>query len=133
VNQRADRANHYRILRVRGRSTAHWFGTDSSANPCGSDVDNGTCAYGQESTTGFGTARVGSERAPHYANFDMAASKAFAITEGSSLEFRADAFNVLNTTSLAPPVNDVSQTNFGQITGTVSTERQIQLALKLVF
>jgi hypothetical protein len=133
VNQRADRANHYRILRVRGRSTAHWFGTDSSANPCGSDVDNGTCAYGQESTTGFGTARVGSERAPHYANFDMAASKAFAITEGSSLEFRADAFNVLNTTSLAPPVNDVSQPNFGQITNTVSTERQIQLALKLVF
>ena len=133
VNQRADRANHYRILRVRGRSTAHWFGTDSSANPCGSDVDNGACAYGQESTTGFGTARVGSERAPHYADFDMAASKAFAITEGSNLEFRADAFNVLNTTSLAPPVNDVSQTNFGQITGTVSTERQLQLALKLVF
>lgn len=133
VNQRADRANHYRQLLIRGRSTAHWFGTDPSVSPCGSDADNGACAYGQESTTGFGTARVGSERGPHYAGFDMAASKAFAITEGSNLEFRADAFNVLNTTSLAQPVNNVSQSNFGQITNTVSTERQIQLALKLTF
>jgi hypothetical protein len=133
VNQRTDRANHYRALQVRGRSTAHWFGTDPSATPCGSDVDNGSCAYGQESSTGFGTASVGSERGPHYADFDMAASKGFAITEGSHLDFRADFFNVLNTTSLAPPVVDTSQTNFGQITNTVSTERQIQLALKLVF
>jgi hypothetical protein len=133
VNQRADRANHYRKLLVRGQSTDHWFGTDPTASACGSDVDNGACAYGEESSTGFGTARVGSERGPHYADFDMAASKGFAITEGSNLQFRADFFNVLNTTSLGPPVNDVSQSNFGQITSTVSTERQIQLALKLVF
>jgi hypothetical protein len=133
VNQRANRANQYRRLLVRGRSTAHWFGTDPTAAPCASDVNNGSCAYGEESSTGFGTARVGSERAPHYADFDMAASKGFAITEGSSLQFRADFFNVLNTSSLAPPTNDVSQGNFGQITSTVSTERQIQLALKLVF
>jgi hypothetical protein len=133
VNQRADRANQYRKLTIRGQSTDHWFGTDPSAGACGADQDNGVCAYGQESSTGFGTSRVGSQRAPGYHDLDMAASKAFAITEGTNLAFRADFFNILNTVSLSPPTNDISSSSFGQITSTVSTERQIQLALKLVF
>lgn len=133
VNQRTDRANHYRKLIVHNRSVDHWLGTDPSAVPCSSNVDNGVCAYGEESSTGLGTASVGSERAPGYHNLDATLSKAFAITEGSHLDFRADFFNVFNTTSLAPPANNVSSSSFGQITSTVSTERQIQLALKLVF
>ena len=76
---------------------------------------------------------MGSERAPSYKNLDAALSKAFNFTESKHLDFRADFFNVLNTTSLAPPSNSTSSSNFGQITNTVSTERQIQLALKLVF
>jgi hypothetical protein len=133
VNQRADRANHYRALKVKGSSTDHWFGTDPSATPCASGVNNGTCAYGEESSTGFGTARVGSERAPSFKDFDMAASKRFAITEGSNLEFRADFFNLLNTVSLGTPDNNASSSTFGKITSTNSTERQIQLALKYTF
>ena len=133
VNQRGDRGNHYRPLKVVGRGVDHWFGTDPSATPCASDVNNGVCAYGEESSTGFGTAKVGSERAPSYQNLDAALSKAFTITGEKQLAFRADFFNVLNTTSLAPPSNSTSSSNFGQITSTVSTERQIQLALKLNF
>ncbi|QNI37956.1 TonB-dependent receptor [Edaphobacter albus] len=133
VNQRGDRGNHYRPLKIVGSSVDHWFGTDPSATQCLTDVDNGVCAYGEESSTGFGTARVGSERAPSYKNLDAALSKAFNFTESKHLDFRADFFNVLNTTSLAPPSNSTSSSNFGQITNTVSTERQIQLALKLVF
>jgi hypothetical protein len=131
LNQRTDRANHYRKLVVRNRSVDHWFGTDPSAQPCGT-VDNGTCAYGEETNKSFGTARVGSERAPGYHDLDGALSKAFNITEATHLDFRADFFNILNTTSLAPPTNNVSG-GIGLITGTVSTERQIQLALKLTF
>ncbi|HVW77040.1 MAG TPA: TonB-dependent receptor [Alloacidobacterium sp.] len=135
ANQRTNRANHYRPLKIRGRSTDKWFGTDASATPCASDAENASsvCAYGAESSTGFGTARVGSERAPSFKDFDMAASKRFAITEGSNLEFRADLFNILNTVSLGPPDQSVSDSNFGQITSTNSTERQIQLALKYTF
>jgi hypothetical protein len=133
VNQRTDRANHYRRLIVRNRSVGNWFGTDASAVPCLTGVNNGRCAYGEESSTGLGTAGVGTERAPGYHNLDMALSKAFNITESKHLDFRADFFNALNTTSLAPPDNSVSSGTFGQITSTVSTERQIQLALKLVF
>jgi hypothetical protein len=138
ANQRTDRAMHYRPLKISHRSTDHWFGTDASAAPClnASSVysnDNGTCAYGEELATGFGSARVGSERAPSFKNFDMAASKQFAITEGSNLEFRADFFNLLNTVSLGAPANNVSNATWGQITSTNSTERQIQLALKYTF
>jgi hypothetical protein len=133
VNQRTDRANHYGNLKITGRSVDHWFGIDPSATPCATDTYNGTCAYGEESSTGFGTARVSSERAPSYKGFDVASSKAFAITEGSKFEFRADLFNILNTTSLGPPDANISSATWGQITGTNSTERQIQLALKYTF
>ncbi len=140
VNQRTDRANHYRKLHVVNRTVDNWFGTDPSAIPCASGVDNGVCAYGEESANGLGTAAVGSERAPGYHDLDAALSKAFNITESKHLDFRADFFNVLNTTSLAPPSNNVSggipsvaAPSLGLINSTVSTERQIQLALKLVF
>ncbi len=133
VNQRANRANQYRKLVVRNRSVDHWFGTDPSADGCGVDTDNGTCAYGQESSTAFGTASVGSERSPGFKNVDANLSKSFTLIGERNLEFRSSFYNVLNTTSLAAPQNSVSAGNFGQITGTLSTERQIELALKLNF
>lgn len=133
VNQRANRGNHYRKLVVRNRSIDHWYGTDPSATGCGVDTDNGVCAYGQQSTTGFGTASVGSERSPGFKNVDANLSKAFSLYRETKLEFRANFYNVLNTASLAAPQNDISSATFGQITNTLSTERQIELALKLSF
>jgi hypothetical protein len=133
VNQRANRANHYRKLVVQNRSIDNWFGTGPSATGCGVNINNGICAYGQESTTGFGTASVGSERSPGFKNVDANLSKSFTLKEGTDLQFRANFYNVLNTVSLAAPQNDISSTTFGQITGTLSTERQIELGLKLSF
>jgi hypothetical protein len=133
VNQRADRANHYRKLVVQNRSVDHWFGTGPTVTGCGVDTDNGICAYGQEGTTGFGTASVGSERSPGFKNVDANLSKAFTLSGEKNLQFRANFYNVLNTVSLAAPQNSVSAANFGQITNTLSTERQIELALKVTF
>jgi hypothetical protein len=133
VNQRANRANHYRKLVVQNRSVDHWYGTGPSATGCGVNTDNGICAYGQESTTGFGTASVGSERSPGYKNVDANLSKSFTLYRETNLQFRANFYNVLNTVSLAAPQNDISSATFGQITGTLSTERQIELGLKLSF
>ncbi len=132
ANARTARANHYRTLLIGNRSANNWFGTTPSATPC-AGPDNGVCAYGSELPTEFGTAGVGTERAPGYRDLDAALSKAFAITEDKHLDFRADFFNVMNTTSLGPPNANVSSNALGQITTTTSTERQIQLALKLIF
>ncbi|HTZ60413.1 MAG TPA: hypothetical protein VMB49_20025, partial [Acidobacteriaceae bacterium] len=65
--------------------------------------------------------------------FDMAASKSFAISEASNLEFRADFFNLLNTASLGPPNQQADSPQFGLVNSVNSTERQIQLALKYTF
>ena len=133
VNQRTDRANHFRPMKIIHQSTDAWFGDDASEKFCPSDTDNGVCAYGQESSTGFGTARVGSQRAPKYQGLDMAASKSFAITEGSNLQLRADIFNIFKMVSRGSPNQEADDPHFGQINGTNSTERQIQLALKYTF
>ena len=134
VNSQTTRANHYRLLHIVHRSVNNWFGTDPSAVPCQtSGEDNGLCAYGAESSTSFGTAGVGTEESPGFKDVDAALSKTFEIKNGLNFDFRADFFNVLNTTSLSPPSNSVSSSSFGLISGTVSTERQIQLAGKLVF
>jgi hypothetical protein len=134
VNANASRANHLRTLKVVGRTQTNWFGTDPSAQTCASNTDNGICAYSAQSSTGFGTASVGSERDPGYQQIDLALSKDFAITEGTHFEFRSDFLNAFNMVSLAPPANNASPGNgFGQISNTVNEPRNIQLALKLVF
>ena len=53
--------------------------------------------------------------------------------------FRAEGFNVLNHPNLASPVNNISATNAGQITGTVATSaanlgpRVFQFGAKILF
>jgi len=46
----------------------------------------------------FGNAGRNFLNNPHRLNFDMALLKHFKVSEGSELEFRAEAFNIFNTT-----------------------------------
>ncbi len=60
---------------------------------------------------------------PNYQDLDASISKNFALPgsrffgESTGLEFRMDAFNVLNLTNLNPGaiVNDITSANFGQV------------------
>ena len=54
------------------------------------------------------------------------------MTEGSHLEFRTEAFNILNKTNFQAPNSDRSSTSFGTITSTFPW-REIQMALRFVF
>ena len=126
------RANRYRALHVRNRSIDNWFGTDPSAVPC-TGADNGTCAYGPVTDQSFGTASVGSERAPGYVGIDSSVFKDFHITERQALGFRADAFNVGNIASYGNPDSGITDNNFGQITNTRSASRVLQLQLHYSF
>jgi hypothetical protein len=126
------RANQYRPLRIVNRSIAHYFGTDPSATPCQS-TDNGICAYGAELPNTFGTARVGTQRAPGFEQIDSSLFKNFHIVEGHAISFRADAFNVFNFVSYGNPNSSVNSSNFGQITSSKSGPRTIQLALHYSF
>lgn len=128
----AQRGNQYRKLKVVNRSAAHWFGTDPSAIPC-AGADNGSCAYGNELSTEYGTAHTDTERAPGYRQVDTSLFKSFQITEGQKVEFRSDFFNAFNITSLGNPSNWTTWGVFGQITSSRSPQRQIQFALKYIF
>jgi hypothetical protein len=67
-------------------------------------------------------------------NFDGGAHKEFALPwESTRVEFRAEFFNLFNTTNLGAAQGNVLANNFGTITGLSSPARQIQFALKLVF
>jgi hypothetical protein len=133
AGNRTARANRYRPLVITDQSVDHWFGTDASATPCTTDVDNGVCAYGKEITNTFGTAGVGTERAPAFSNFDMTVGKRFSFTERRYLEFRTEFFNVFNMVSFSAPARVATSSDFGQITAQVNSPRTIQFGLKFYF
>lgn len=54
------------------------------------------------------------------------------INEQSRLTFRAEAFNLFNTTNFTAPVTDLRSGNFGRVTSTFDP-RAIQLALRFAF
>jgi hypothetical protein len=126
------RANHLRPMKIVGRSVRDWFGTDPSAISCGL-TDNGSCAYGSPQNGTYGTAAIGSERAPGYQGYDSSVSKAFTVYHEQFLEFRVDASNVFNLTALSNPNNTAQSANFGQITSVRSGPRKLQLDLKYIF
>jgi hypothetical protein len=69
---------------------------------------------------------------PSFWQFDAGINKSFRITEGSSVQFRSEFFNMLNKTNFRPPVVNWSAANFGTFTQTYQP-RQIQFALKFIF
>jgi Carboxypeptidase regulatory-like domain/TonB dependent receptor len=88
----------------------------------------------------FGNLGRNAFRAPAISQLDMGLSKFIHITEALSLRFRADLFNVLNRAQFGAPNADISASNFGTITSTISsyatgrgTPRELQISAKIVF
>jgi hypothetical protein len=63
---------------------------------------------------------------------DASLTRAFVLREELRLQFRAEAFNVVNHANLGLPVADLNSPNFGRIL-TSSSPRLLQFALKLIF
>ena len=74
-------------------------------------------------------------RSPSFVNFDMGLSKRFTMpwSENHRITLRADAFNVTNTNSFSTPNLTLESTSFGRITGSLSTPREIQFAIRYDF
>ena len=76
-------------------------------------------------------------RGPHYKTTDLSLFKTFQLPNTPSrIQFRAEAFNVLNTPNLYRPTNNVgtnlANPNFGKSTQSFPG-REVQFALKLIF
>lgn len=81
----------------------------------------------------FGSAGRNILRADSVQNFDLSLFREDSITERFKLQFRGEAFNVFNHPAFGIPQTVFTSPQFGQVSGTTSTARQIQLGLKLLF
>jgi Carboxypeptidase regulatory-like domain/TonB dependent receptor-like, beta-barrel/TonB-dependent Receptor Plug Domain len=82
---------------------------------------------------------------PGIVNFDLSVAKAFQIDELRKFEFRGEMFNLPNHPNFSVPSgltaftgadakgNGIIAANWGVISSTVTTSRQIQLGLKFIF
>jgi hypothetical protein len=71
-------------------------------------------------------------RAFGFSNEDLTLTKRIATREGQFLELRTDWFNAFNRTQLNAPVSDLTNANFGRITGQKSP-RVIQFGVRYAF
>ena len=72
-------------------------------------------------------------RGPGFANWDFGLFRQFSITERVSLQFRVEAFNFSNTPHFTNPNGDITNVNFGRVTGALNDSRQYRFGLRLGF
>jgi hypothetical protein len=90
-------------------------------------------AFARPAQFTYGNSGANILREDRYKSLDFSVFKQFRITEGSQLQFRAEAFNLTNTPSFAIPNTAIDTDTGGRVTSTFSTPRQIQFALKYNF
>jgi hypothetical protein len=124
----ADRPNSTGIsAKIDNPTAARWFNTDAFINPP-------DFSYGNIGRV------LPDVRAPGTVNWDVSVLKTTAITERVKLQFRAEAFNLLNHVNLGMPgtgfVAGANGKNTSGSFGVISSARdprQVQLGLKLRF
>ncbi|WP_420236583.1 carboxypeptidase regulatory-like domain-containing protein [Telmatobacter bradus] len=98
----------------------NYFNTNDFSQPSSFSLGNGPAYYDNL-------------RAPGYTDTDLSVFKEFHPTEKVKVDFRAEAFNILNHANFSSPDTTVTDTDFGAITSTAADPRQLQFALKLLF
>jgi Carboxypeptidase regulatory-like domain/TonB dependent receptor len=100
------------------RTVKHWFDTSAFATPAQYTFGNS----GRNILTG-----------PGFHNVDLGLSRTISLVENTSLELRAEAFNILNTPQFGLPNATLGQSTTGVISSVTNPQRQIQLAAKIHF
>ncbi len=73
-------------------------------------------------------------RSPRRINTDFSLIKNTRFLERCNMQFRAEFFNLFNHPALSPPITDITNAQFGQITSAIGgSERNIQFGLRFVY
>ena len=99
------------------RSTSRWFNTS---------------AFATAPPFAIGSSTRNPVRGPAFRNVDLALTRRLPLSNGTGIELRVEAFNLLNTPPLGNPNAVLGSANFGTIT-TAGDPRVLQLAVKLLF
>src|SRR5262249_15431103 len=100
------------------RGGSPWFSQSSFVQPTG---------------VRFGTSGRNIFSGPNFFNLDASLFKIFNFTERIKAEIRGEAFSVTNTPQFSRPQTDVSNSNYGYITGVDGGARGMQLGVKVSF
>jgi hypothetical protein len=94
-----------------------------------------SAAFSQPAAFTFGNASrtISNLRAPSYGNVDFSLFKNFAVYHEMNLQIRAESSNTLNQVVFGSPNTTLSSPQFGVISATNNTPRQLQFAAKLLF
>jgi hypothetical protein len=103
---------------------------DKSAGPLSQFLNS--AAFAQPDTGTRGNVGRNTVQGPSTWGFDMGVSRAFNFRESQRFEFRAEAFNILNSFRPGNPNTTLSSNTFG-IIRTALDPRIMQFALKYVF
>lgn len=90
-------------------------------------------AYVAAPVYSYGQVRANTLRTDLYRQYDASVFKNFSLPRESVLSFRAEFFNISNTTSFGAPNPTIDATSGGQVTTTSVPSRDIQFALKYNF
>lgn len=116
------------------RTVKTWF--DKARYIPANRIANGTATPGLRQGTDqyrYGQVRANTLRSDLYRQFDASIFKNFNMPGESILSFRAEFFNISNTTSFNAPNATIDAAAGGQVTSTSVPSRDIQFALKYNF
>jgi hypothetical protein len=122
-----------------GRSTLG-FGANDRPNVVGDPKLNDPAPGAWFDTTAFSMAPFGSFgdagrnilEGPGYANVNLGVHKNVAVTEGTTLQVRVEAFNLFNRTNFDLPDGFVGSPTFGQVLS-AGDPRRCQFGFKFIF
>jgi hypothetical protein len=114
-----------------GADRPNAVGNPNLSNPSLSQWFN-TSAFQAGAVGTFGNVGRTTILGPGAWNFDVALSRSFFVAEHQRIDFRAEAFNLLNHARFGNPSTAMNSATYGQIT-TARDPRIMQFALKYVF
>jgi hypothetical protein len=91
-----------------------------------------TAAFQKQAAGTYGNSARDNVRGPAVWTFDTSLSRTFQLLERFKMNFRFEAFNLLNHARWGNPVTTLSSSTFGQIT-TAMDPRILQVAMKFQF
>jgi hypothetical protein len=112
-----ERADLVGDFHLKHRSKTEWFNTAAFASPA---------------LYTFGNSRRDIMRAQFVHQFNMALFKQFPLHKGAYAEFRAEAYNVFNTTTFNAPDSEYTDTTFGQVSSAMAS-RTVHLGVYIHF
>lgn len=102
-------------------------------NACGQASTGNVKAFAARDRFGTATSRNPQIRTPWFFNENISLARTFQIAEKLKMDFRWEAFNVLNRVRWGGANGDINSPDFGLVRSQGNSPRQMQFGLKLEF